>query len=131
MRSKVCVRGVLLCSVLALGFVSQARAEDRVAEPADQAASTTVPAEASTEATEAAEKARLESAEFERVAKQYKKTEKDGQTLYCRKEKTLGTRLAKPVCLTDAQLRARIQNAEEVRTEMSKGTAGPCRPPAC
>lgn len=142
MRSRKCVRDVVLSCVLMVGSTVLARAEDQAAEsaptsppsqsttPATDATETTAAVNPATEETEEAEQARRESVEFERHAKEYRKTEKDGQTLYCRKEKALGTRLAKQVCLTDSQLRARIRNAEEVRTGMSD-SRGACKPPAC
>lgn len=71
----------------------------------------------------------LKRAEFERISKQYRKMEKDGETFYCRNEKRLGTRLGAPVCLTVAQLWERIRKAEEVRTEMRSAKPGPCQPP--
>lgn len=140
MRFRMCVRDVLLSCMLAAGLAIQAQAEEQKAaeaapaSPPSQSASSATPATETTTAVtpveDEAERERRESAEFERIAKQYKKAEKDGQTLYCRNEKTLGSRLAKPVCLTDAQLRARIRAAEETRTQMSR-TGGGCKPGEC
>ncbi|MBM0106445.1 hypothetical protein JM946_17070 [Steroidobacter sp. S1-65] len=140
MRFRMCVRDVLVSCMLAAGFVIQAHAEEQQAaeaapaSPPSQSASSATPATETTSAVTSeeneAERGRRESAEFERIAKQYRKTEKDGQTLYCRNEKTLGSRLAKPVCLTDTQLRARIRAAEETRTQMSRTGSG-CRPGEC
>ncbi|HEY0682077.1 MAG TPA: hypothetical protein VGD45_07095 [Steroidobacter sp.] len=118
MGFRICVRNLLLSCVLASGFVMQAQAED---DPASEA--TPPPA------TDEADKERRETVEFERVAKQYQKSEKDGETLYCRKEKTLGTRIAKTVCLTTTQLRDRIRNAEA--QGVAKPQVGGCRPPTC
>ena len=121
--------------MLAAGFVMQAQAEDQPAaqsapvSPSQSSSSATPATETTTAATpeaEAAEQERLEAAEFERVAKEYQKTEKDGQALYCRKEKTLGTRLAKTVRLTETQLRARIRRAEEARGLTKPGVG--CQP---
>lgn len=90
------------------------------------------PAESATPAATAGPTAKAEpvedvnSPEFQRAAKAYRQMEKDGQKLYCRNEKRLGTRLGAPVCLTEAQLWERIHKADDVRDDMRAPKAAPC-----
>ena len=65
-------------------------------------------------------------AEFERAAKRYKKSIREGQTFYCRNEKPLGSRLPVEYCLSEAQLRAEIRKAENSRDQLSLPKSGPC-----
>lgn len=65
-------------------------------------------------------------AEFERAAKRYRKSIREGETFYCRREKPLGSRLPMEYCLTETQLRAEIRKAESTRDQMSLPKAGPC-----
>jgi len=69
------------------------------------------------------------NAEFERAAKRYRKSIREGETFYCRREKPLGSRLPMEYCLTEAQLRAEIRKAENSRDQMSLPKAGPCGSP--
>lgn len=130
MRS-VPLRELMLCFALTGGYFTPAHSDEATTTATPPATPTKdAEATAATPPTAAEEKDESKQhAEFERVAKQYKKTEKDGQTLYCRSEAQLGTRLKKPVCLTDAQLWERIRKAEDVRQEMRKGRGAPCAPP--
>lgn len=129
MRS-VPLRELIVCFALTFGYFTPVHSDEATATPTEPAPAKHAEATASTPPTAAEEKDEsMQRAEFERVAKQYKKTEKDGQTLYCRSEAQLGTRLKKPVCLTDAQLWERIRKAEDVRDQMRKGGGGSCKPP--
>lgn len=64
--------------------------------------------------------------EFAREAKSYKKVEKDGKTLYCRTEPTLGSRLPQSVCLTHAQLTESIVRTREVTDRLRRKGGGQC-----
>jgi hypothetical protein len=125
------VRELMLCFALTVGYFTPVYSDEATTTaaapetPTKDAEATASTSPTTTEETEE----KMQRAEFERVAKQYKKTEKDGQTFYCRSEATLGTRLKKPVCLTDAQLWERIRKAEDVRDQMRKGGGGSCKPP--
>ena len=68
-------------------------------------------------------------AEFERAAKRYRKSIREGETFYCRREKPLGSRLPMEYCLTEAQLRAEVRKVENSRDQMSLPKAGPCGSP--
>ena len=68
-------------------------------------------------------------AEFERAAKRYRKSIREGETFYCRREKPLGSRLPMEYCLTETQLRAEIRKAENSRDQLSLPKSGPCGSP--
>jgi hypothetical protein len=55
---------------------------------------------------------------FQEAAKGYKVVQKDGKTLYCRREKVLGSTIPTMQCLSEAQLRLQVENMEEMRGRM-------------
>jgi hypothetical protein len=59
---------------------------------------------------------------FQEAAKGYKVVQKDGRTLYCRREKVLGSTIPTMQCLSEAQLRLQVENMEELRGRM-RGSA--------
>lgn len=52
---------------------------------------------------------------FQDAARSYKVMQKDGKTLYCKREKLIGTTIPKMVCLTESELRTQVENMEEYR----------------
>jgi hypothetical protein len=65
---------------------------------------------------------------FRDAARGYKTVQKDGQTLYCKREKLIGTTIPTMHCMTEAQLRNEVETMEEVRNKMRSGakcTLGP------
>ena len=125
------VRELMLCFALTFGYFAPVHSDEATTTaappetPTKDAEATASPPPTTTEDTDE----KMQRAEFDRVARQYKQTKKDGQTLYCRSEAQLGTRFKKPVCLTEAQLWVRIRKSEDVRDEMRKTTRGPCPTP--
>jgi len=59
--------------------------------------------------------------------------EKDGETLYCKKEKMIGSRLPKWLCMTEAQLADQIRTNEAMqdRGRLPKPCAGAVGSTAC
>jgi hypothetical protein len=55
---------------------------------------------------------------FQEAAKGYRVVQKDGRTLYCRREKVLGSTIPTMQCLSEAQLRLQVENMEELRGRM-------------
>ncbi len=82
--------------------------------PAGDAADPAAPPAAQTEAE--AEQ-RLEK-KFQEAAKGYKVVEREGRTLYCKREKVLGSTIPTMQCLSEAQLRLQVENMEELRGRM-------------
>jgi hypothetical protein len=64
--------------------------------------------------------------ELAREMKSYKKVEKEGKTLYCRTEQSLGSRLPLSVCLTHAQLTDSILKTREVTDRLRRKGGGEC-----
>ena len=65
---------------------------------------------------------------FRDAARGYKVVQKDGQTLYCKREKLIGTTIPSMRCITEAQLRNEVETMDEVRNKMRSGakcTLGP------
>ena len=76
-------------------------------------------ATAETEAASAMEK------KFRDAARSYKVVQRDGKTLYCKREKVIGSTIPTMQCLTEAQLRIQVENTEELKRRMNRG-GGPC-----
>jgi len=98
-------------------------------EPATKAA----PAPTATTANTGAGAAENETAaalekKFRDAARGYKVVQKDGKTLYCKREKLIGTTIPSMRCITEAQLRNEVETMDEVRNKMRSGakcTLGP------
>src|SRR5262245_35242316 len=52
----------------------------------------------------------------------YRKVVRDGKTLYCETGPQLGSKLAKPVCLTEAQYAQWKENNATIRDDMRRGS---------
>jgi hypothetical protein len=127
------MRMLIALAALASCCVSQAQTAEEIepAHPAPQQASeaTVAPADTPTPAaslataiapaTEAA--AAEEKPEKFKTPPGYKAREKDGTTLYCRKEVILGSRFPKESCLTIAQLKDLEERGANQRLELSRG----------
>jgi hypothetical protein len=53
---------------------------------------------------------------FQEAARSYKTVQKDGKTLYCKRERVIGTTIATMNCITESQLRNQVENMEEYRS---------------
>jgi hypothetical protein len=62
---------------------------------------------------------------FQETARSYKTVQKDGKTLYCKREKVIGSTIPTMQCLTETQLRNQIEATEELKKRMRRG-GGPC-----
>jgi hypothetical protein len=79
------------------------------AKPATPAASK--PSSAATEA----DTATAMEKRFQDAARSYKVVQKDGKTLYCKREKQIGTTIPTMNCMTESQLRNQVETMEEYR----------------
>ena len=77
-----------------------------------------VSAEIQTPAPADTESANLLEKKFQEAAKGYKVVEKDGRTLYCKREKVIGSTIPTLQCMTEAQLRLQVENMEDLRGRM-------------
>jgi hypothetical protein len=81
-------------------------------------------AEARTEADAATQ---LEK-KFQEAAKGYKVVQKDGKTLYCKRERVIGSTIPTLQCITEAQLRLQVEQMDDLRQRMrssARCTLGP------
>lgn len=70
---------------------------------------------------QAAQDAALEK-KFQEAARGYRLVEKDGKTLYCKREKVIGSTIPTLQCLSEAQLRLQVENMEEMRDRLRNGS---------
>lgn len=85
------------------------------------AASAPAPAAATAEADTAAG---LEK-KFQDAARSYKVVQKEGKTMYCKRERVMGSTIPTLQCITEAQLRNQVENTDELRQRM-RNRAGGC-----
>jgi hypothetical protein len=52
---------------------------------------------------------------FQDAARSYKVIQKDGKTMYCKREKQIGSTIPTMNCMTEAQLRNQVETMEEYR----------------
>lgn len=73
----------------------------------------------------------LTESEIARAFKKYRKQVRDGNTVYCRNEKPVGTRIGKQVCYTEDQVIAAARAERDARDQLSQMNvcgAGSCSP---
>lgn len=101
--------------------------------PAPQAASApAAPATSAPAATAAAPAAAGEpdaasnlERKFQEAVRSYKTVQKDGKTMYCKREKVLGSTIPTTQCYTETQVRNQVEATEELKKRMRRG-GGPC-----
>jgi hypothetical protein len=98
--------------------------------PADVPAPAPAPVAAAAEAIPEADAATLAEKRFQEAAKSYRKVDKDGKTMYCKKEKPINSTIPRMQCVTESQLRLEVEQMEETRDRMRN--SGRCtRGPGC
>jgi hypothetical protein len=93
--------------------------------PAAPAQAASAPASAPASAATEADTASAMEKKFQEVARSYKTVQKDGKTMYCKREKVIGTTIPTMQCYTEAQLRNQVEATEELKKRMRRG-GGPC-----
>lgn len=87
--------------------------------PAAAPAAAPAPAAAATpEAAAETEAATLAEKKFQELAKSYKMVQKDGKTMYCKREKVIGTTIPTMQCYSESQLRMEVQRMDDMRDRM-------------
>jgi len=121
-----------LCIALLAGCATPSSTPEtpKTAPAAAPAKVATAPAPAPSTGASTAEDEAAASLEkkFRDAARGYKVVQKDGQTLYCKREKLIGTTIPSMRCITEAQLRNEVETMDEVRNKMRSGakcTLGP------
>jgi hypothetical protein len=113
-------RNIVITLGLAAGsalLAACASAPATSAAPATAPASTSAPAPAAAATAEADTAADLEK-KFQEAARSYKVVQKDGKTMYCKREKVMGSTIPTLQCITEAQLRNQVETADELRQRM-------------
>lgn len=80
---------------------------------------------ASAEAKLEADAATLAEKKFQEAARSYRKVEKDGKTMYCKKEKPMGSTIPRLQCVTESQLRLEVEQMDDLRDRM-RNSGGRC-----
>jgi hypothetical protein len=62
--------------------------------------------------------ATLAEKKFQEAARSYKQVQRDGQTMYCKKEKPMGSTIPRLQCISESQLRVEVEQMEETRQRM-------------
>ncbi len=67
---------------------------------------------------------------FQDAARSYKVVERDGKTLYCKREKRIGTTIPTMNCMTEAELRLQVESMEDYRNR-ARNSARCTHGPGC
>jgi hypothetical protein len=97
-------------------------------------ASSPPPAASAPQASAAAPEAKVSEADtanvmekkFQETVRSYKTVQRDGKTMYCKKEKVIGSTIPTMQCYTESQLRNHVEATEEIKKRMRRG-GGPCQ----
>jgi hypothetical protein len=117
-----------LCVALLTACASQPASQPAAAPakaPASAAASAPASASAPAAATEA-DTATSKERKFQETARSYKTVERDGKTMYCKREKVLGSTIPTTQCYTETQLRNQVEATEDTKRRMRRG-GGACQ----
>lgn len=104
------------CVALLAACASQPAPSD-VPQPAAPPVAAAAPAQDPAVKTEKDTAATLEK-KFQDAARGYKVVERDGKTLYCKREKVIGSTIPTMQCLTESQLRNQVETMEDARERM-------------
>ena len=86
--------------------------------PAAPAAAPAPAATPSAEAKPEADAAAASEKKFQEAAKSYKIVQKDGKTMYCKKEKPINSTIPRVQCISEAQLRLEVEQMDALRDRM-------------
>jgi membrane-bound lytic murein transglycosylase B len=115
---------LLRCSVVliaaSLAACASSPAEDPATAPApaaQPAAAAAKPAATPEAVSETVAATALEK-KFQEAARSYRVMERDGKTMYCKKEKPINSTIPRLQCITEAQLRLQVEQMDELRDRM-------------
>src|SRR5687768_9397049 len=109
---------------LTVALLSACASQPAAAPPAPASAPAAAASEPATKASEAETASAMEK-KFQETARSYKTVQRDGKTLYCKREKVIGSTIPTMQCYTETQLRNQIEATEETKKRMRRG-GGPC-----
>lgn len=114
---------LILCATAtgALAAAPSTPASDGTAAASDgTAAPTTKPVVTEPAADASAAKGGLTDVDVRRAFAKYRRTVREGETVYCRVEKPLGTRIGKSVCVSEDVVLARARAERDAQNLMSQ-----------
>ena len=123
-RSALVLAGVLLVAACASQPAPQpatqpaSAASPAPAPAAAPAAPAAAAAAASPEAKSEADAAAALEKKFQDAARSYRAVQKDGKTMYCKKEKPINSTIPRMQCISEAQLRLQVEQTEQTRDRM-------------
>jgi hypothetical protein len=109
---------MLLTVSIGMGAALLAACASQPASAPAPAPASSPPASATKAPDSAASEADTASAmekRFQEAARSYKTVQKDGKTMYCKREKLIGTTIPTMNCISEAELRNQVENMEEYR----------------
>ena len=112
---------VLLAAAVSLVAACASSPADAPATAASAPVAATAPAAppaASAEAMPEADAATLAEKKFQEAARSYRKVEKDGKTMYCKKEKPINSTIPRLQCISESQLRLEVEQMDDLRDRM-------------
>jgi len=112
-----------LSAALLVACASQP-APEAAATPAKAVAPAAAAVDPAAKSTEGDTASAMEK-KFQDAARSYKTVQKDGKTMYCKRERVIGSTIPTMQCLTETQLRNQIEATEELKKRMRRG-GGPC-----
>jgi len=87
-------------------------------------------AAASPEAKPEADAASLAEKKFQEAARSYRMVQKDGKTMYCKKEKPINSTIPRMQCISESELRLQVEQMDELRDRM-RNSSRCVRGPGC
>ncbi len=128
-RSALVAAGVLLVAACASQPASQTApaaspapaavaAPAAPAAPATAAAPAAAAAAASSEAQPEADAAAALEKKFQEAARSYRAVQKDGKTMYCKKERPINSTIPRMQCISESQLRLQVEQMEQTRDRL-------------
>ena len=118
-RKIVFTLGFAACATVLAACASQPAPSAAAPAPAPKSAPAAAAAQTEADTAEGLEK------KFQDAARSYKVVQKDGKTLYCRRERVMGSTIPTLQCITEAQLRNQVESTDELKNRM-RNRAGGC-----
>jgi hypothetical protein len=116
-----------LSAGMAAAFIAACASSPQTSAPAPAPQTSAASAPAAPEAKVAeADTANAMEKKFQETARSYKTVQRDGKTMYCKREKVIGSTIPTMQCYTESQLRNHIEATEEIKKRMRRG-GGPCQ----
>ena len=144
MALKTFTRTVLLAAGVSLLAACASQPADAPASSAPVSAPDSAPAAPATSAAPVAAAAAAESPEakpeadaaslaekkFQEAARSYRMVQKDGKTMYCKKEKPINSTIPRMQCISESELRLQVEQMDELRDRM-RNSSRCVRGPGC